>query len=511
MGSFSQFTAEDAGLPFPKPTPTTPDGQPRGNAQFVLPHVEQFSGIFQSGQKTYLPTYDEAMRNSRVNARVMRLDPIIDACMRLRAYPTALLPFHIKPNDGQNKPEATAAATAESLLASMPGFLYGKRWLLEAIFVGRSGLKIRWEKDYQRGRTWELPAEFEPVAGDKLVYTWDRQVGIRVNGSFSGDTVNDGWSRAYVLNPTEREQMIVHNFEPEDADYYLPQEAGAIFGRGLRDKLYWIWALKQKTWQQATDFLRWFANGLLVAYFESGNDEHRKAVESYVSGQLGNSVWLFPRTKDGAPNFRPIERFDVSTASPAFLQQLITEYFDEIIRQLIVGQTLTSGTAATGLGSGVAAAHQTTFDQIVKYDSVGLGETLTRDLLRPFYANNFPGIRCGSWQLDVDNPNVQQMMENAQVLYGMGGRISEEALLEAIGLPEVKPGDTILTQVQPMQPAAVGGLPEGVPVVNGQPVKMSRRQFARLCQLARQDEKVFDWAMKNRPRIEVSSLWVPAV
>lgn len=481
-----QFTPEEYGLPLPPPKPLDPSGQPRGDAHLPVPHPALFQGMMNLQNRSYYYQFDEAMAHSRENAERMRLDPVIDACMRLRTYPTSLLTNHIAPDDDTDPFQVECAAEAERLLSYLPGFLFAKRWLLyEGEFVGRAGVQVRTEWVNKRGRNWHMPTAFTMVSGDKLIFRYSDEVGVLVGSGFGLNTVTTERGAAYMLNPEEREQMIVHNFEPEDVSYYKPQMAGAIKGTGLRGKLYWLWALKVRVWAMGMDFLQWFAKGLMVYYFDHGNDEHRNEVRQWIEAQNGNTAIMFPRFRDGSPGYKPIERFDVSTASPAFIQSLITQYFDDLFKLCILGQTLTSGTASTGLGSGVSNAHQQTFENFVKYDAVALQETLTRDFLAPFYRNNFPGVPVGRWMIEVDNPNVQQMVESAQALYQMGAAIPEGVLLEATGLPEVKPGDTILTNVQPMQPAAVGPTPDGVPVVQGEPMRMSLRQWSQAVALAR--------------------------
>jgi hypothetical protein len=465
-----------------------------------------FSGQINLSNRSYYYQFDEAMAHSRENAERMRLDPVIDACLRLRTYPTALLTNHIAPDDDTDPFQVQCAAQAERHLNRLPGFLFAKRWLLyEGCFVGRAGVQVRSEWVSKRGRLWHLPTAFQPVSGDKLIFKWDGSAGVLVGAGFGLPTMVTERGPAYMLNPEEREQMVIHHFEPEDVSYYRPQMAGAIKGTGLRGKLFWLWALKMRLWAMGMDFLKWFAKGIMVYYFDHGNDEHRKEVQAWVEGQDGNTALLFPRLRDGGPNYKPVERFDVSTASPAFIQQLITEYFDNLIKLSILGQTLTSSTGSTGLGSGVADAHQQTFENFVKYDAVALQETLTRDLLSVFYRSNFPGVPMGQWVVEVDDPNVQQMIENAQTMYQMGAAIPEGVLLESSGLPEVKTGDTILTNVQPMQPAAVGAMPDNVPVVQGEPVKMSLRQWSEAVTLARKGNTVAKRLFRTR-RVVVPGL-----
>lgn len=500
----------------PTAKPVLPQGQPRGGARFPVAHPGTFSGIPSLSSQTYLSTFDEAMLHSRENAIRMRLDPVIDACMRLRTYPTALLTNHIDPDDEDDEFEKKCAKDAQNVLANLPGMLFTKKWLLESRFVGRSAAQVKWQWATKRKRQWMLPTRFVMVGGDKLVFKYDGRVGLLVNAMFPGPTESTDRGRAYFLNPEEREQLIVDEFEPEDADFYRPQLAGAIHGSGLRGKLYWLWALKSRIWALGTDFLQWFAQGLTAYYFESGNDAHFQEVRDWVEAQSGQTAILFPRMKDGGPGYKPLERFEAGTASSQFLQALLTDYFDDLIRQSIIGQTLTTQASPTGLGSGASAAHQDTFANIVKYDATGLGETLTRDFLVPFYRANFPGVPCGRWVLEVDNPNVQQLIENAESLYQMGAAIAEQPLLEATGLPAPKEGDTILTNVAPMQPAAVDGMPDGVPVVDGEPqpagpadpstspVRMSRREYSALMAASIKNERARNVLRRSWHRIVVT-------
>lgn len=504
----TDLTPEEHGLPSPPPPPIDPKGQPLGDAMFPVAHPSMFQGSANWSNRSYIAAHDEAVAHSRENAERMALDPVIGACLRLRTYPTSLLTTHVDPDDDEDPFQVACAMKAQKLLSNLPGFLFAKRWLLsDGTFKGRSGTQMRWQWAPKKDKVWHMPTGFRMIDGDKLVFGWDDRVGILVTSSFGAPIERLGTSergRVYYASPSEREQLLVHEFEPEDTSFYKPNMAGAIHGTGLRGKLYWLWALKVRVWSMGMDFLQWFARGLTVYYFKSGNQEHYNQIKSWVEAQDGSSSlfmpWL-PGPRD--EGYKPIERFEASTASPAFIQQLITTYFDDLFKLNILGQTLTSGTAPTGLGSGVAEAHQSTFENFVKYDAIALGETLTRDLLRPFYRVNFPGVPCGRWVFEVDDPNIQQMIENAQALYQMGAAIPEEPLLEAAGIPQPKTGQTILTDVQPMQPAAVDALPTGVPAT--EPLQMSLRHWATICRAAQNGDRRAKRLLLSR-RIRVPGL-----
>lgn len=468
------YTAEEFGRPGKEPDPIDILGQPRGDARYPVPHVAQFGGSAGTlSSRSYYMQSDEATLNNRENAERMRLDPVIDACMRSLTYPIVLLTNSIAPDDPEDPAQVAAAARAEKRLKNLPGFLFAKQWLIsDGVFTGRSAVKVRWQAVQKRDSLVHLPTGFEQVSGDKLAFKYTGQVGILVQPSFPGETepVTGGAGRAYFLSPNEREQLLLFQFEPADTTFYNPLKAGAIMGQGLRDKLYWLWSLKMRVWGMGMDFLQWFARGVMIYYFRSGNAEHARAVKNWVEAQAGNSAILFPYFTGSEREFKPVEMFQPSTASPQFLQQLITEYFDKLMKEIILGQTLTSGTAATGLGSGVAAAHQDTFDNRVRYISAALDEVLSRDLLVPYYRANEPGVTPGRWTTDFNDPNAQSLLENAKMIVDMGGAVPEEPLLEAAGVPQIKTGDTLLTNVQPMQPAGVDVPPNNVPQTGQDPV-----------------------------------------
>ena len=480
------LTPEEQGFPGPAAAPVLPDGPPLGLGKFAIPQQLTFQGIINSINHVYPYTHDEALFHSRENAERMRYDPVIDACLRLRMMAVALLTWHIEPDDDTDPQQVKAAEESEKILKSVPGQLSMQRCLLDATWVGRSAWQNRWRWKTKSGRQWMYPTVTgRHIDGDKLVFGWGDEVGILVQGAFVGPTRNTERGRAYFLTPQEREQVVVHKFEPTDASFYRPMNAGSIHGTGLRGKLYWLWSLKSRVWSLGIDYLEWFAQGLTAYYFESGNANSMREMKTWIETQAGSRVILVPRTKDGGPGYKPVERFEAGTASSQFLQALLTDYFDDLIVRHILGQTSSTQSVSTGLGSGVQPAHSMTFENIVKYDATGLQETETDEYLRVFYLHNYPGVEPGRFVFDIDSPNVQQMIENAQAIWQMGGRIDEEALLETAGLPVPGPDSTILSNVQPMQPAAVDGMPEGTPVVQGQedesdPSKRGAVQLARV-------------------------------
>jgi len=462
----------------PSPLPVDPKGLPPGGGSVLIPPQYTFNALTNSAAKAFQIRFDTALRSSRENAWRMRLDSMIDTCLEVRVTPTALLPISVKPQDDTDEQEVAAAKRQQALLRRIPRLTELRRWLLkEGLYVGRAGAQITygWTRDKQTGRMMCYPDGYRLLNGDKLQFHWDGRAGIAINAgspliSHPNTTVLDGFP-VYFPDVHERPGLVVHRSFSEDADYYRPFFAGAIHGTGLRGKLFWVWALKTQLWQMGMDFLRWFSRGLTVYYYEHGNEVHLNALQDAVARQDGSAAIFYPvfgesaQQANGKPYFqKPFDHIDVSTASPAFLQKLLTEYLDDLVRFAILHQSLTTATAATGMGSGVANAHQNTFDNVVKLDATVLDDTFTEEILAVMYATNEPGVACGRVMSQVDSPNVEQMMTAAKTIVDLGGSVSATPLLEGAGIPEPKQGDTLLGNVQVGQPAAVNTPPDDVPM-----------------------------------------------
>jgi hypothetical protein len=464
------------------PLPVDPRGLPPGAGQFLVPPQFTFNSLANTGAQAFQIRFDNALRASRENAWRMRLDPMIDGCLEARTTPTALLTTSVKPLDDDDPQQLAAAKRQQRLLARMPRRTEFRRWLVkEGLFVGRAGAQVTydWTLDRETGRMMCYPSGYRLLNGDKLQFKWDGRAGVSVNSmsplaSHPNCEMLDGFP---VYFPTREERMglVVHRSFSEDADFYRPWFAGSIHGTGLRGKLYWMWALKSQLWQMSIEFLQWFARGLTVYYYEHGNDAHRQVIEDAVKSQNGATAMMYPvwnRVGAGGANEayypKPFDHIQVPTSSPQFLQNLITQYLDDLIRFVILHQSLTTSAEATGMGSGVANAHQNTFDNLVKLDATVLDDTETEEILAVMYATNEPGIPCGRVFSQVDSPNVDQLMTAAKTIVELGGTVAAQPLKEAAGLPEEKQGDTVLGGMQAQQPAAVGAVPDGMPMESAQ-------------------------------------------
>jgi len=143
----------------------------------------------------------------------------------------------------------------------------------------------------------------------------------------------------------------------------------------------------------------------------------------------------------------PMQRIEPNTAAIQCLQQIVHTFFEHQIKRYIMGQILSSESAATGLGSGVADLHQDTFYQIVNSDAVNLEETITTELLAPLTHFNFPVTSAGVrlyFKIDTKAAESQKRLAAFKTAWDIGAKIRSQDILDTIGATLPQPGDDVL-------------------------------------------------------------------
>lgn len=435
------------------------EGRVPGDGAMPLPHFMTFSQVVNWASRTYRYTFDEALRHSAKNTLALRRDPVVMEAIRSRQMATAQLPWHLEPANPEDTAQVEAAKEITAILKATPRFEQMMMHLLEAIFYGRYGVQMNYSWDFSAGKRRMIVKDFKPVNGDKMCFRYSGQAGILVHATYQGNWSITDRGRAHFFSPEEREQILIHKHEPEDADFYEGELAGGIHGVGIRSKIYWLWYLRSQVLTFLMDYLeRIGAGGLTVYYFEAGNPQSLAEVKQCAEEQMRNNTILFPRYRDNSTGGPGIERIDPSPAGAQLLYDLITQYFDQQIRRYIQGadnNEMTEGEAAV-LGD--------THSRMVRYDAMNLQETLTHDLVKVLQKYNFPGLPQIKFVFDIDKPNAVETLQAAQAFYQMGGTLDEDELRAVLGLSRPQPGHAILAQNMPLNPSTMGTQPTGVPI-----------------------------------------------
>lgn len=443
-------------------------GMPPGRGETVMPHVVSFQSMSWSGARVYRPS-DEALRDSRDNARFMRNDTLVMECVEQRQRSTALLDWHIEVDDEKDPRQAEIRDGLTKILRRLPYFVKYREVLLNAIWYGRYAIQNRYEWSWIDGKRCLTVANWLPIHGDKLVWKFDSeqgdynpdQIGIRVTAGpgFSKaatrwmeeqrDRVEPAdWGMAYFLQPWERDLLVVHKHLLEDGEYEDAESAGRIFGVGIRHRIYWTWYQKQEALAWLMEYLERSGFGMELWYYPYGNAQaeadYRKAATERI-GQ-GRNIVLVPRLAGPDALAYGVERIEPGMAGANSLKEILADYFGHQIKRYILGQTLTTEAQATGLGSNLASIHLDTYLQIIKYDARNLEETITRQLIVPLVRFNWPeaanlNVR---FVIETDSPDVEQRLQAWRHAWEMGARLREKDVLDIIGAAIPSEEDRIL-------------------------------------------------------------------
>lgn len=416
--------------------------------QRVVQHIDTFvAGINQWSSKLYINP-DEAYRNSRSQQSAMRRDPVIMQPLRQRQLGTALLEWQIVPEDSNNRQQKEVCKELTKICQNIPYFLKLRMALLEAVWFGRyaAELDYAWhDEDCE-----ELGINsWIPHHGDKLAFEHETgNVGIYVrNYQMGGDNRFSYESKVHMLSESERSRLVIHKHEIEDGEYWEPESAGMIHGVGLRTRVYWPWWIKQTSSQWLMDFLERAALGITLWFYEAGNPVDEQKTREAAEKFTGDNVIIVPAYIGTERMFERVKRIEPSTGGAQMFKEVIDEYLGKQIRGMIVGQEATSQMVNAGLGSEIAKIQQDVFMQIVEFDAINLGETLTSEMLDILVKWNYGKLPFKpKFELVIQEQDPKVLLDAAQIFQAMGGKVSERQVREIIGLNEPEPGDRILGQ-----------------------------------------------------------------
>lgn len=478
---------------------TESQGAPPLYGQDFLPHVFTIQGREGIVSKSY-GVSDEALRQSQQDAEIMRNEIAIQECLESRMRGTALLPGHVQPVmverleseerekledqlktklKGTSTYDAKALASRVQFLAELtPSWMMYRYSLMNALWYGRYANVMRLARQEINGDMRTVVSSWQPRHGDKLVFryhdgSWDTdpdQVGIRI--SWNNDIDPDRYSNrprieatqhglVYWLDPLQRRTMPIHRHIIEDGSYFLPWKAGSIHGVGIRSRIFWTWWAYQECTKLLLEYLERSALGIEIWRFPAHDpkgEERAKSAAARRSGP-GRSAILVPVPAGENQDLWGVQIIEPGLGGVGELKQVLREFFEQKIKRYILGQILTSEAEGTGMGSGVADAHLATLADIVKFDAINLGETLTTDFIRNLQRWNYPStMGCLlKYVVDTESPESQRKLDAYEKAWSMGAKIRLDDLYKVIGSAKPQKGEESLANPSiypPQQPAA---------------------------------------------------------
>lgn len=471
------------------------DGKPiEGDDGLLLPHQKTFAAIINAFNRTYSYRYDEALRDSHEMALCMRRDPFIWGCLDERYSAVCQAPWSVEPDDPEDAGQVDVASELTKLVEAIPWLTGMFRNLEEAAWYGRYGSQIQVGDVDVNGVTQRGIVYHRPVNGDKIQVGWDGIPrimlsptaidGLKARGAKIENekpTVITGErSPLLVLDKQQwRERFLINQFERDDADYYEGEMAGAVGGVGIRSRIYWGFWMRDKLMTWAVNYMQKVGTlGLLVFPFDEGNPDSQAAAERNIRESGNRSALAVPVTpgqsaKDVAPFL-----LSPSTAGIDALTAMIDSYWERHIERYIVGQNMSDGSDnESGLGgTGRSKFAANSKYHKIKGDADRLGETLTKDLLKPLHRWNYAKQRFTyKFVFGIPDPEAAERLKAGTDLVTAGVPILADELREAGGFSKPKEGEETVGGQQTMEDGTVLG-PDGKRVVTATDEKQQADQ-----------------------------------
>lgn len=475
---------------------------------FPVTHIGTFQGLSTTLANTYRD-YDVALRDSIDNARRMRNDCGLMECLEARQRAVALLPWTIEPEDQKSQLQKRLCREMTRILARTPRFTEFRRSLLEAIWYGKYGVKVTYNREQVRRNERfvissgedcpDVPA-WVPINGDKIVFRHDDrsrldasrgqypfQVGIRVGlnwketdaisqndrilGKYIPEKIQSNYrgaeavdrGMAYFLDREDRKNVIIHKHTIEDGSYEDMLSAGSIHGMGIRSRIYWDWVQLQEVTAWLIAYIERTHGGMEIYKYPLGNQAAKDEIDTMIANRApGRSALKVPVPNGEDASQFGVEVVEAGMSGVSFLMELMKDYYGHRIKRYILGQTLSTEAGSTGLGSGVADLHLETFLQILKYDAVNFDDSMSNQVLRWLQIANFPASKgiLLRYKTVTEDSEKQEKMKALQSAWEMGARVKESDVYEVCGLSAPGPNDRIL-QIGQSAPAANQSLQDG--------------------------------------------------
>lgn len=402
-----------------------------------------------------------AYRKDRQLMKQMRNDPDCMGPLTQLQVSIAGLEWQVKPFDSRDPMQEEIAERTAEIFSRTPRFADMIRHLLDAVWYGSSALNVVYER---KPNGLIAPADWLPFHPDTLVVHEDGTPGIKVGvryyadaGGTGGETQQGFDSRIHLLTPIERRAVVWHRYMVHGPDFDDPYEtAYSYMGKGVRDTVWWYWNLKQAVLQNWATYAERYAQGIRVGYYPMAQKDGKEQMESILRNLVGDVSAVVPRTTPGQKDYE-IEIKEPGAARAQVFADLC-EWLAKNIKELIVGQSATSESVSTGIGSNVATEHGKTFTRQMRFVADGLSETISEQFVKEIVDMNFgPQEVYPKFEFSIESPEMAKKLESIRIFVNeLGGTVSEAETRKMLGLAIPDADEPVLTgKVKDVMPEIV--------------------------------------------------------
>jgi phage gp29-like protein len=383
-------------------------------------------------------------------------DPHYGSVLSTRKLAVSSLPIQVEAA-GESAEEQRHADEVRDIVSD-PDFLACLKDFQDGLGKGYSVVEIGWETS---AKQW-LPTQFD--WRDPRLFTMNTETFMELRLKVDDDPLGE---------PLAPFKFIVHQ----------PKIKSGISIRGALGRLAAIsYMCKSFALSDWMAFAEVFGMPIRVGKYHQSASEPEIATLRRAVASIGSDAAAI------MPEKMAIELIERAGSGGDQFYKELSKFLDEQTSKAVLGQTMT-----TDNGSSMAQAevHNEVRADIRDDDATQLANTLNRYLVIPYINLNY-GVqkRYPRIKLEIAEPeDAEQLARTAQVLVGLGMRISEKGLLARTGMPEPEDENDVLKM-----PAATAPQPaEGGEEEQPQRAALNRQQALEIA-LNRQSDSVDDYA-----------------
>src|SRR5271154_4384195 len=321
--------------------------------------------------------------------------------------------------------------------------------VLDAVGKGFSATEIMWDTS---GREW-FPAQlkwrdprwfaFDWISGEEMLVRTLKGEIIPVESDaaaarpthFGGSGVYSSMGAGIGIQPMTA-PLAPYKF----ITHIAKAKAGLPIRGGLARAAGWSYLFKNYVLKDWITFAEVFGQPLRLGKYGPGANEADKQALLNAVANIGTDAAAI------IPDSMLIEFTEARQTGSAELYERFCEYLDRQVSKAILGQTLTTEMPRNGGSRAAAQVHDAVRRDILAADARRLGETLTRDLVKPLVDLN-AGPQTRYPRLNFVLPNDGNDQEFVAIISGLidrGLRISQQTVLDRLNLPAASPTDPAL-------------------------------------------------------------------
>ena len=442
-------------------------------------------------QRSFFTTADKLLRNSSLAYRLnpayqqmMRADADIEGVLRSLQVTLASLEWAIVPEDDEDERLVALADRISKIFEAMPRRSDFIRAMHEAVWYGNSAANLVYAKHPDLGISVK---EWYPFHPDTIAYDQRGNLAMKVGAAYSADgpsSQNIGFdARVHIFDEQERKAIVLHRVFVNAPDFNDPNSTESLYrGVGARDVCWFMWLAKQEILQDAITYAERYAMGIRVGYYPLGQDAGRSMMENVLANLTNDNSVLLPQS--GTEKIYDIDIKEPNAGRAQVFMELVN-WFSGKIKEAILGQSLSSEAASTGLGSGVANLHADTLSRIIRYHADALADSLTTDFVRvvaKMLGATDSEVNALRFTFAPERPDPKERLEAVEKFVQMGGRVSEREVRDLLGLSEPKEDEPILgtaAQANPLASILGNGsaAQEGTPPDPNAPVTFTMKRW----------------------------------